>query len=170
MKLKELNANQIVTLNDFPVHNLHILKIFFKVFKEGYAKMIPACPIMHKKLLTSGFDENLKKQFMEFEKKHPKAEYFLLDGSHKTTAANLTGNKIKVMIFESDRDIEEAKELVEIGELFSLATEDTIKDIIKGLGKHFTKKPGFQTIEEKTEKMVRGKVIPSYMIKYYGGN
>ena len=167
MKIKELSADQIITTNDFPVHNEHILKIFFKVFKEGYGKMIPPCPILEKKVMVSGFDEKLKKQFKEFENTHPKAEYFLLDGSHKTTAANLTGNKIKVMLFENDKDIQEAKELVKIGELFSLMVEDTIKKDVKEMTQHFTKKKGFQTIEEKTKKMVKEKVIPDYMIKHF---
>ena len=122
MKIKELNPSQIVTLNDFPVYNEHILKIYFKIFKDGYAKIIPPCPIIDKKMVISGFDENLNRLFKEFEKKHSKTEYFLLDGSHKTTAANLTGNKIKVMIFENDKDIEEAKKLVDTGDLFSLKT------------------------------------------------
>ncbi len=166
MKIKELQPNQIITLNDFPVHNGHILKIFFKVFKDGYGKIIPACPVIHKRFFAQIFDKTFP-DFKEFQKKHPKAEYLLLDGSHKTTAANLTRNKIKVMIIETDKDIKEAKKLVEIGELFSLTIENTINENIKDLRKHFMKKRGFQTVEEKTKKMVLKKVIPDYMIKYY---
>jgi len=169
MKLKELHPNQIITLNDFPVHNEHILKIFFKIFKESYAKMIPPCPVMHKRLIITSFDKKLLVEFKEFEKKHPKAEYFLLDGSHKTTAANLTGNNIKVMIFETNKDIQEAKKLVNVGELFSLMAGDTIKKNADDLKEHFTKNRGFQTVEEKTKRMVKEKVIPKYMIKYYKG-
>jgi len=40
MKLKELSPDQIITLNDFPVYNGHVLKIFFKVFKDGYGIII----------------------------------------------------------------------------------------------------------------------------------
>lgn len=167
MKLKELSANEIITLNDFPVHNEHILKIYFKIFKDGYGKMIPPCPVINKKPVIAGFDEKLKKLFREFERKHPTTQYFLLDGSHKTTAANLTGNKIKVMIFENDKDIVEAKSLVDAGELFSLALGNSIRGEIKAFKKHFTKKKGFQTVEEKTKRMVKEKVIPDYMIKYY---
>ena len=167
MKLTPLHPNQIVTLNDFPVHNEHILKIFFKITKDGYSNIIPPCPVVHKSLILPFFDKKLSFLFKTFEKTHPKAEFFLLDGSHKTTALSLTGNKIKVMIFENNKDIEEAKKLIDAGELFSLTFDDTIEINAKELGKHFKKKSGFQTVEEKTEKMVKAKVIPNYMIKYY---
>ena len=167
MKQKELHPNQIITLNDFPVYNEHILKIFFKICKDGYAKIIPPCPVVHKSLVIEDLGEKLKAKLKEFEKKHPKAEYFLLDGSHKTTAENLTGNNIKVMIFENNRDIQEAKRLVTAGELFSLRAGDTIKQNAYDLKEHFTKNKGFQTVEEKTKKMVKEKVIPQYMIRCY---
>ena len=167
MKLKELHPNQIITLNDFPVYNEHILKIFFKIFKEGYAKIIPPCPVMHKSLVIPKLGEKLNIKFKEFEKNHPKAEYFLLDGSHKSTAANLTGNNIKVMIFENNRDIREAKGLVTAGELFSLRAGDTIQQNAYDLKEHFTNHKGFQTVEEKTKKMIKEKVIPDYMIRSY---
>ena len=168
MKIKDLYPNQIITLNDFPVHNEHILKIYFKIFRDGYAKMIPPCPVIEKNRVIEGFNKKLKERFKEFEKKHSKAEYFLLDESHKTTAANLTNNKIKVMIFENEKDIQEAKELEKIGELFSLRVGNNIEIEIKGLKKHFIKKgEGFQTVEEKTKKMVKEELIPSYMITLF---
>lgn len=166
MIIKELSPNQIITLNDFPVHNEHILKIYFKVFRDGYKKMIPPCPVLHKGFVAPIF-EKIFLEFKEFQRKNPHAEYFLLDGSHKTTAANLTGNKVKVMILENNKDIKEAKQLVNSGELFSLRVSDSISDNVKDLKKHFKKKQGFQTVEEKTKRMIKEKVIPAYMIKYY---
>lgn len=167
MKIIAITPNEIVTLNDFPVHNLHILKIYFKIFRDGYEKMMPPCPVIDKKLVVEGFDEKLKRGFKEFEKNHSKVKYFLLDGSHKTTAASLAHKKVKVMIFEKDQDIKEAKELIKTGELFSLMVGDNIKREVKELKNHFAKKKGFQTIEEKTQRMVKEKVIPDYMIKFY---
>ncbi|MEN9626610.1 MAG: hypothetical protein RL557_938 [archaeon] len=167
MKIKELKPNQIVTLNDYPLHNVHVLKIFFKIFKEGYGKMIPPCPVIDKELVVHSFDNKLKIMFNRFEDKNPQAHYLLLDGSHKTTAATITGNKIKAMIFESDKDVEEAKKLAEIGELFNFTLPSTLKENINILKDHFKKKNEFQTVEEKTKKMIEEKKIPDYMIKYY---
>ncbi|MDD5331431.1 MAG: hypothetical protein PHE43_01230 [Candidatus Nanoarchaeia archaeon] len=165
MKIKELNPNQIITLNDYPVYNEHILKIFFKIFKEGYGKIIPPCLVIHKKLVIPVFNKNYNLKFKEFEKINLKAEYFLLDGSHKTTAATLTKNKIKVMIFENNKDIKEAKNLADIGELYNFTLPKTIKENIEILKKHFYRKKGFQTVENKTKRMIKEKAIPRYMIR-----
>jgi len=163
MKFIKLAPNQIITLNDFPLYNEQILKIYYSVYKNGCGRIIPPCPVIHKNLVRHIFNKSLKLKLEKFEKKNPKAEYFLLDGSHKTTAACLTNNKIKAMVFKSDRDIIEAKKLVEIGKLFSLTVGKTIEDNIDILNKHFRKRPYFETVEEKTKKMIRKKSILPYM-------
>ena len=71
------------------------------------------------------------------------------------------------MIFESDRDIQNAKRLVEEGEILSLTTGATIRHAINILKRHFNKTRIFQTVEEKTNKMIRKKQLPTYMIKVY---
>ncbi len=161
MKLKLLSPDQIVTLTDFPVHNEQILKIFFRIYQKGYGKIMPPCPVLHKSFVS--FSGKLQETFEEFVARNPQAEYFLLDGSHKTTAAALTGSKINVMVFETDKDIKDARAMVEVGELFSLAVESTINDGIKDLIKHFDRTPYFQTVQEKTLRMITEKVIPRYM-------
>ena len=75
------------------------------------------------------------------------------------------------MIFRTSRDIKKAKKLVEQGEIISLTTGGrSIQDILKSLKKHFLKTMTFQTVEEKTEKMVQKKDIPRYMIHNYKNN
>ena len=71
------------------------------------------------------------------------------------------------MIFRNNKDILEAKKMVKTGDLFSLTVDDTIKDNAIELKNHFNKEKYFQTIAEKTELMVKKKVIPQYMINYY---
>jgi len=167
MQIKQLNANQIITLTDFPVYNEHILKIFFLVFRKKCSKIMPPCPIMDISLVAPYFSDKLKTIFSKFVNRNPQVKYFLLDGSHKTTAATLTGSKIAVMIFRNNKDILEAKKMVKTGDLFSLTVDDTIKDNAIELKNHFNKEKYFQTIAEKTELMVKKKVIPQYMINYY---
>ncbi len=161
MKLKTLSPNQIITLNDFPVHNEQILKIFFRIYQKGCGKIMPPCPVLHKSFVS--FSGSLQRVFEEFSGRNPQAEYFLLDGSHKTTAAALNGSKINVMIFETDKDIKEARSMVEAGELFSLAVENTINESILDLMKHFSKNPYFETVQDKTVRMIAEKIIPRYM-------
>ena len=176
MELKKLHPDQIVTLNSYPVHNEQILKIYFRIFQKGQSKIIPPCPVVHKSIGTpwiKGTENKVKKYnglLTKFLKQHPKAEYFLLDGTHKTTAAALTRNRMPVMIFQSDKDIKEAKMLVEKGELFSLTTGNTIKESVEELKEHFFKTMIFQTVAEKTEKMVKNKILPKYMIDVYVKN
>ncbi|MFA6255237.1 MAG: hypothetical protein WC675_04400 [Patescibacteria group bacterium] len=167
MQIKRLNANQIITLTDFPVYNEQILKIFFLIFRKKCSKIIPPCPIMAISLVVPYFSGKLKIVFSKFASRNPQAKYFLLDGSHKTTAATLTGSKIAVMIFQNNKDIQIAKNMVKTGDLFSLMVDNTIKDNAIELKRHFNKKKCFQTVEEKTKLMVKKKVIPQYMINYY---
>lgn len=161
MKLKTLNTAQIITLTDFPVHNEHILKIFFRIYQKGYGKIMPPCPVLHKKFVS--FSGKLQEIFEEFIARNPQAEYFLLDGSHKTTAAALTGSRINVMVFETDKDIKEAYAMVEAGELFGLTVESTINGNVIDLIKHFSKNSYFETVQEKVVRMIAEKVIPRYM-------
>jgi|SRR3989344_388404 len=167
MKIINLNPNQIITLNDYPIRNEQILKLYFRMFHKGKRSLVPPCPVLSMNLLISHFNNKLKNLFIEFEVKNPKAKYFLLDGSHKTTAATLSHKRIPVMIFESDRDIQNAKRLVEEGEILSLTTGTTIRHTINILKRHFNKTRIFQTVEEKTNKMIRKKQLPTYMIKVY---
>lgn len=167
MQIKQLNANQIITLTDFPVHSEHILKIFFLVYRKKCAKIIPPCPVMDKSLVIPYFSGKLKDIFSKFAIQNPQAKYFLLDGSHKTTAASLTRSKIAAMIFRNDNDIKKAKKMVKTGELFSLTVANTIAANAIELKNHFNKNKVFRTVEQKTELMVKKKVISPYMINYY---
>jgi len=167
MQIKQLEANQIITLTDFPVYNEQILKIFFLVYRKKCSKIIPPCPIMDISLVAPYFSGRLKIIFSKFISQNPQVKYFLLDGSHKTTAAALAGTKIAVMIFKNNQDIREAKKMVKTGDLFSLTVADTIKDNAIELKNHFNRKKYFQTVAEKTKLMAKKKVIPQYMINYY---
>ena len=165
MKIKYLKPSQIITLNDYPVYNEQILKLYFRMFRIGHKNHVPPCPIISKKLVIQKLDGKMKKLFKSFELKHPEAQYFLLDGSHKTTAAALFNRKIQVIIFESDEDIKKAERMVEEGHLFSLPVGKTIDLLIKALTTHFNKTKKFQTIKEKTDRMIKDKILPKYMIR-----
>jgi hypothetical protein len=164
MDTQQLSPAQIITFNDYPVHNEQILKIYFKIYQQGAGRIIPAVPVMSLEKVKLHIKNAL---YAEFLCQHPDTEYFLLDGSHKTTAATLAHQPIKVMLFRNDQDIQEAVKMVEEGHLFSLTTGNTIDECIQVLRKHFKSPAKFQTVLEKTHKMVQEKVIPTYMIDYY---
>ena len=169
MQIKKLSPEQIITLNDYPVHNEQVLKIYFHIFKRA-PSIICSVPVIHK---SSGLPflkgktrraTKYNKKLLAFLRTHPSAEYFLLDGTHRTTAAALTHHKIPVMIFQKDKDIKTAQKWVTEGKLISLTTGKTVNNCLDILQKHFRKTGTFQTVSEKTRKMIKEHILPKYMI------
>jgi len=174
MKRKLLHPDQIITLRDYPVYNEQILKIYFRIFQKNQGKILPPCPVIHKSTgipksesknpKSRKYDQMLEKYLEE----NPRAGYFLLDGGHKTTAAALSHKLIPVLVIEHNQDFKEAKKLVAAGELFGwYAIGDSVDDSLKELATHHFGTRGFQTVADKTEKMVENNDVPAYMISTY---
>ena len=155
----ELNPNQIITLNDYPVHSDSVLSEYYKKCKLG--EDVPFVPIIRKEIVRKYLDSRLLEEFERFEHQNSVAEYFMLDGSHRTTALTLAGCKISAIVYETDSDIEEAKKLVATGQILQNDTlEHSLQENCEILNKHFREKPYFMTVEQKSEKMRREKKIP----------
>lgn len=163
----EVSPDRIITLHDFPLHSEQVLKLYFKMYQQGCGKIVPPCPVLRKELIEVVLKGKTKKAYDIFLQTHPNVKYFLLDGSHKTTAATLTKNLISLTIIEKNSDIEAMRNQVLQGEVISLTVEDSIEKNIKQLQKYFDTLPVFQTIEEKTLRMVQERVIPDYMIERF---
>ncbi|MBI4448070.1 hypothetical protein HY643_03760 [Candidatus Woesearchaeota archaeon] len=166
MKTIELNPNQIITLNDYPLHSDGVLSEYFTKCKIG--KDVPFVPVIRKDTVRKYFGDKLLEEFERFERQNPFAEYFMLDGSHRTTALTLAGCKIRVIIYERDADIKEAGKLVATGQILkNEILAYLLEENCRILHKHFKEKPYFMTVEQKAEKMVKEKILPQNMIKYY---
>lgn len=162
MKNRLLHPCQIITLRDYPVHNEHILRIYFRIFMKNQGKILPPCPVIHKSLgipyvdgqdLKSTQYNKLLKKFLE---DHPRAEYFLIDGSHKTTAATLSHKLIPVVVLEHNKDFKEAKKRIKTGEFFGwYSVDNSITEAMKVLAKHHFGTKEFLTAEDKTKKWSR---------------
>ncbi|MCX6781779.1 MAG: hypothetical protein NTW66_01515 [Candidatus Magasanikbacteria bacterium] len=170
MKLLEIADNEIVTMIDYPIHDLLegdgvILKLYFRIFQKGCANIIARVIVLPKELVTAVFDEKVKKKFKDFEKSHPQVKYFALDGNHRTTAASLTKSKIPAMLFESDRDCKDVQKLNDSAEVFRPYVNNTIEECTMELKEHFLKVEQFYTVAEKTKRMVEDISIemPQYM-------
>lgn len=173
MKEITLLPEQIMTTNDFPVHNEQILKIYFRIAKNN-PNLLPPTPVIHKSIglpllkEQNEFSINHNKVIMKFFEENPKVEYIMCDGSHKTTALTLTHNKINAILLESNKDIELFKQKEITGEIFSFACNETsIKEMLDEQAKHYSEAEFFQTVKSKTDRMVNAKVIPKYMMDYY---
>jgi hypothetical protein len=174
MKNKLLYPYQIITLRDYPLYNEQILKIYFRVFIKNQGKILPPCPVIHKSLGTPhlGSKDSKSRQYNtllgRFLEEHPSAEYFLIDGGHKTTAATLAHKLIPALIVERDQDFKKAKKLIETGELFGwYYAGNSINKAVKILAKHHSGTTKFLTVEDKVKKMVKNNDIPKYMISSY---
>jgi len=174
LKSKLLKPSQIITLKDYPVHNEQILKIYFRVFQRNQGMILPPCSVIHKSSgipFALGKDSkskrynNLLKKFLQ---RNPSAEYFLMDGGHKTAAATLAGKQIPAMVIERDSDFTKAKKLIETGEFFGwYSVEKSIKAALAALAKHHFDTKQFLTVEDKVRKMVKNKDVPKYIISFY---
>lgn len=173
MKIKILDSNEIITTKDFPVYNQHILKIYFKICKDKAENILPPTPVIPLSVglpLLESKDKKSKeynKRLKDWLRKNKKVKYLMCDGSHKTTALTLTHNKINSAILKTDKNMEEFNSLVEMGEAFSMHTEKTIKKELRGKAEHLKDAKFFETVEDKTKRMVDNDVIPKFMIDYY---
>ncbi|MBU1644455.1 MAG: hypothetical protein KJ598_04830 [Nanoarchaeota archaeon] len=166
METIELTPNQIITLNDYPVYSDSVLSEYFTKCKLG--EEVPFVPVIRKEVVRKYFDDKLLEEFERFEHQNPVAEYFMLDGSHRTTALTLAGCKITAIIYETDSDIKEAKKLVATGQILQNGTlDDSLIGNCEDLNRHFREKPYFMTVEQKTEKMKREKKLPQEITNYY---
>ena len=174
MKRKFLHPNQIIALRDYPIRNEQILKIYFHIFQNNQGKIVPPCPVIHKSICTpfaKGGDIKSKRYNIllnRFFKRNPKAEFFLLDGSHRSSAAALACNLIPALIMENDEDFKRAHKLAASRELLGWhAPAKSVQETAKTLMKHHFGTKKFQTVEDKVKKMVSQKILPKYMISSY---
>ncbi len=163
----DVSPDQIITLHDFPLHNEQVLKLYFRMYQQRCGKIVPPCPVLRKELVEPALKGKTKKAYDIFLQAHPNTKYFLLDGSHKSTAATLTRYPIGITVFEEEKDIQSMRELVSRGEVMSLTVRDTIRENIEELEGYFDELPVFQTVEEKTLRMVQERAIPEYMIEHF---
>jgi len=173
MKIQNLRPSEIITTKDFPIHNEHILKIYFKICKHGNKEILPPTPVIPLSVGLPLLDGKTKtekeynKRIKGYVKKDKKIKYIMCDGSHKTTALTLTHNPIHAVILKTDSDMAEVKELVKTGDVFSMNTRETIKTELKGKADHLKDADFFETVKDKTNRMIKEKVIPDFMIRYY---
>ncbi len=172
MKLLEIADNEIVTMGDYPIHDLKtgvsdgvILKLYFRIFQKRCSDIVARTIVLPKELVVLAFNKKIKKKFDAFEKNHLQVKYFALDGNHRTTAASLTKSKIPAKLFESDQDCIDIQKLNDSAEVFRPYTNNTLNECVLELKKHFLNVEQFYTVAEKTKRMVEDMSIdmPQYM-------
>jgi len=167
MKSVEIQPAEVITTRDFPVHSMEVLAKYFDMYRNGSENSLPPVPLMNINFFLPYFSEPELTLLLEFLSQNPDVSYFLLNGSHRTTAANLTRKFIRGMVLVAVEDIQIAREIKSNGKPYQHRLQDTIEENIRDLISHFRGTNIFQTVQQKTDKMVKQRVIPKYMIDYY---
>lgn len=167
MEFKELDPTQVITTRDFPVHSAEVLKKYFEIFRSGGGRNLPPVPLMHRDLFIPHFEEPESAVLQEYLRQNQQAEYFLLNGSHRTTSANLTRHTIKGILLRTEEGIRKASQIKFNGETYQHGLLDTIVGNIKDLVEHFRGTEMFQSVQQKTDRMTDERIIPQHMIEYY---
>ena len=135
MDRRVLQPEQIIVPGEYKLGNESILQIYFRVFDRGHGGDLPPVIVAHRDSadmfhdvteLDSG-DVNYRnhKTFYENYNRilhnafNSGAEYFLLDGNHKSVAATLTHEPLSALELQVDEDIQRGKQMIESGELFN---------------------------------------------------
>ena len=154
MKTITLTPQQIITLNDYPIYSVEVLRLYFSRCLSG--QVLPLVPVIRKTIVRQYFTPELCGKLEAFERVSPLATYFMLDGSHRTTAITLTGCKINAIVYAADADIAEACGLVVTGQVLDNGTLlHSLAENCVILRQHFQERPYFMTVQQKTEKLIR---------------
>lgn len=161
MKTITLTPHQIITLNDYPIYSVETLRLYFAQCLSG--QELPLVPVIGKAIVRQYFTPKLSERLESFERANPLAIYFMVDGSHRTTALALAGRKINVIEYATDADIAEARGFVVTGQVLDNATlGHSLAENCVILQRHFQERPDFMTVQQKTEKLIRDNYIARY--------
>ncbi len=167
MKTITLTPYQMITLNDYPIYSPEMLRLYFRQSLSGQA--LPLVPVISKAIVRRYLTPKLSGKLEAFEKVNPSATYFMIDGSHRTTALTLTGRKISVIVYATDADIAEARSLVATGRVLNNGTlAHSLAENCEILREHFEEKACFMTVHHKTEKLIRDHYIAQYGLPTQG--
>ncbi len=148
----ELAPDEIITLNDYPLYDMSVFRAY--VDKSSRGENLPLVPVIEKDLVKKYINDSLLQKLKLFEQTHPQARYFMLDGSHRTTALTRAGRTISAVVYRSDNDIAIARDTASTGQILKSGTLDlSFAENCQVLDKHFTEKTYFMTVKEKTNKM-----------------
>ncbi len=173
---KFVKPEKLMALNDAKLHNVQILKIYFRIFQKNKGRILLYCPVIKKELAIQEITKKNTKKYNEKLKKfldsHKEVEYIVLDGNHKTTAATLAKRKIPITIIEKDEDFKELKELQNKGEILGFhnipsSVNSMLNSLNISLREYYSPNFGFNSVLEKTRKLVKTNQIPDYMKKYF---
>lgn len=165
MKKKLLEPAQLIAMIDYPpLHSPEAFVAYHEKFKSGNPVepivVVPIQIVVEYLAKNEAHYETYKKTFKQFLVDHPKVEYFMTGGKHRSAAATLLGVKIPSIVVKNDNDIDEVNSLISKGEITGVPPvgENLIKTL-KELEEHYFEHKRFWTMDEKTKAMVENEDI-----------
>ena len=107
------------------------------------------------------------KHLAKFLKKHPNAEYFMFDGTHRATGAMLSANKIPAYLIKSDEDIKQLFSLRVAGKISVTGLKNNLAETMGVIEEHYHRTKTFWTLEEKVKSMISKGDIDKEMLEHY---
>lgn len=171
MKQVFLRPNQIIGMMDYPpLHSPEALAGYYKRFERG--EVVQPVPLIPVSIAIPYFTRcaerfsTYREQLERFIAEHPEAEYFMLGGKHRATAATVVGKNIPCIVIKDDDGVHELLEMKKQGQLSGmLGVGDNLEETLAILEDHFFRHKQFWTMEEKTEAMIVNGDVPEYMLK-----
>ena len=176
MEKRILQPEQIIVIGDGLIGSKHILEIYFRIFDRGNCNCLPPTIVVHKTTRVpllredhDGYNDGLK----SYLKRHKNAEYFLLDGHHRSIAATLCHRPTSALELKCDEDIGKVKELVDEGELFDWPQEEKSLDgLFNWLGTYLSHHgygtaKEFKTVLDRVNELTSNGDLPQYMKDRY---
>ena len=160
-EIRSLGPAQIITLNDYPLYDLAAFFTYERMIRSD--ERIPYVPVIPTDLIR--FEGALAARFEAFTRSHPNARFFMVDGSHRTTALSRMHRPIEVVIYRSDADIESARAAVAQGLVNENGSlECTFDENVALIIEHFERTGRFMTVEEKTQQLMHEGFIASFSV------
>ena len=185
MKKIKLNPDQIIVPKEYKLGNTSILQIYFRVFDKKYGEDFPYAIVVRSDFISKEDRKEIlekrphfSEEILSFFEAKIESKYYLIDGNHKSAAAALTRSPVYCLELETDEDLEDIREMVERGELFSFPrTEKSLEKLVfafedwihgYNIGYESSKiRRNTQTVKERVDELVSNKDIPNYMIERY---
>jgi hypothetical protein len=161
-------------MNDYPpLHSPVALKKYHNIFKKNKLKSITPIPVIPVSIAVSYFKKHpevfntYREKLEHFLKKHPNAQYFMLDGTHRSAGAMLSVKMIPTYLIKSDRDVNNLILLRKSRKLNIMGLRSNLSETVGILQEHYCKTKRFWTLYEKVSLMISSGDIDEKILKHY---
>ena len=171
MKQTSIKPIQLIAMIDYPpLHSPKAFLAYYQKLKAG--QKIEPTIVVPATLAISYFKskkiryKSYTKQLDSFLTTHPKVNFFMLGGKHRSAAATILDLRIPCLIVKNDNDISLIHDLKVKGKLTGgLGVGKNFEKTLQTLEQHFFQHKRFWTMDEKTKAMIKNGDIPQKMIK-----